>query len=365
MARDLTDAAAFLSVTSSLGISAMPITLALWWKPTVTSSGTIAGLSDGTNNNRTYVQRGTAANPGPARAVQTAAGSSAGVSTSGNVATNNSWGHMVGTYASASLRNIFFNGANKTGSGSGLGAMAALNSLYIGASGAGAVSAARGHVAEVAIWKVILTDAQIANLGIDLYSPGLVDPGNLIGYWKLLGNTSPEPNEVAGGPSMTINGTAPQSAHPPGIVYDLTPTADSYLWSKSQVKHYLTASTLFPHLHQDAATTDGEWEANAAVAVPLIMQTSWRWDSSGIATYPGPYVTVNWVGEIFTGAGLQAPVGAITSDAGSDLIIGNDSTLDVGWAGYIGEFMMWRQTLLTSPELNVLYIDEQAFFGSP
>jgi hypothetical protein len=76
-----------------------------------------------------------------------------------------------------------------------------------------------GRMAEPAIWGLLLSQTDATNLAINKHAPGLVQPGSLVHWWKLLGTTSPEPAEV-GGVALTVNG-ATQTAHPPGIIYSL------------------------------------------------------------------------------------------------------------------------------------------------
>lgn len=69
-----------------------------------------------------------------------------------------------------------------------------------------------GYLAEIGIWNVALTAAEMAILGKG-YSPLHVQPGNLVVYMPILGNYSPE-LEYATGLSPAITGTLTKQPHP-------------------------------------------------------------------------------------------------------------------------------------------------------
>lgn len=68
------------------------------------------------------------------------------------------------------------------------------NEMLVGISHTG-TSPLAGRAAEVGVWDVALSAADIAMLTAGL-SPLAVQPANLIGYWPLVGRTSPEINLV-------------------------------------------------------------------------------------------------------------------------------------------------------------------------
>lgn len=69
-----------------------------------------------------------------------------------------------------------------------------------------------GYLAGVGLWNTNLTDAEIAVLAAGV-SPMLVRPGNLVSYWPLIGQNSPE-IDLVGGFNMSIQGTLTQANHP-------------------------------------------------------------------------------------------------------------------------------------------------------
>lgn len=61
-----------------------------------------------------------------------------------------------------------------------------------------------GRLAEIGIWDVVLTDAQVLVLANGV-SPLMVEPESLIAYWPLLGRYSPE-IDLVGGFDMAVTG---------------------------------------------------------------------------------------------------------------------------------------------------------------
>jgi hypothetical protein len=77
-----------------------------------------------------------------------------------------------------------------------------------------------GKVAEVAVWRVDLTADEIASLYRG-YSPLLIRPGSLRGYWPLTGRHSPEP-DLREQRSLTLSGS-PGFADHPKVIYPTRP----------------------------------------------------------------------------------------------------------------------------------------------
>jgi hypothetical protein len=85
-----------------------------------------------------------------------------------------------------------------------------LNDVRIGKS-VGGLQNNYCYVAEAAIWNVELTHDEMAILGTGM-SPLAVRPGSLVGYWPVVGRTSPEIGVVGG--SMTVSGSPAYTDHP-------------------------------------------------------------------------------------------------------------------------------------------------------
>jgi hypothetical protein len=74
-----------------------------------------------------------------------------------------------------------------------------------------------GRIAHAAIWSGYLSDDDHVALARG-FSPMLVKPDQLLGYWPIYGNDSPEP-DLVNGRSMTVTGSPAKSdARPPIIM---------------------------------------------------------------------------------------------------------------------------------------------------
>ncbi|MGE0289112.1 MAG: LamG-like jellyroll fold domain-containing protein [Bradyrhizobium sp.] len=82
-----------------------------------------------------------------------------------------------------------------------------------------------GAVAEVAIWNVALSDAQMAELGAGVAPDCVGGTGGLLGYWPLRGNSSPERNYIIAADTLTLVNAPTQSTHPVIVPPRLADTA--------------------------------------------------------------------------------------------------------------------------------------------
>jgi hypothetical protein len=124
----------------------------------------------------------------------------------------NTWSSCVGIATSTTSRQVFLNGDIANG---GLNndscAPAALDITEYGRFEPTGTSYLSGRGAELAIWDDTLNEGEIQAYN-DGFSPRLIRPTNLVAYWQLLGNGSPEPDHV-GGFDFTLTGTPAKSEH--------------------------------------------------------------------------------------------------------------------------------------------------------
>lgn len=135
----------------------------------------------------------------------------------------NVWYHAAGVFAAANSRAVYFNGANKGTNATSLTLdSSGFNRTWIGVyrPDTTSFSPLNGRIANVGIWDVVLTDAEIAALG-KRASPLLVRPASLVFYAPIFGRTSPEP-DFSGARNLTVNGTMAQAEHAP-MVYPSRP----------------------------------------------------------------------------------------------------------------------------------------------
>lgn len=118
-----------------------------------------------------------------------------GSSATGTAAVSAStWTHACGVFASATSRSVYTNGADKQSNTTSRNFPASSNRIAVGAQYAAAgvpTNPFNGRVAEAGLWSVALDDAEVAALAKG-FSPMLIRPTALVGYWMLLGNLSPE-----------------------------------------------------------------------------------------------------------------------------------------------------------------------------
>lgn len=124
----------------------------------------------------------------------------------------NVWTHIAGVYASSSSRVAWVNGVAKATNTTAV-TITGIDRVLIGARvNASAVGLYMdGDLAEVAVWNVALTQAEIASLAAG-FKPSRIRPQSLVFYAPLMGQASPEQN-LEGTP-VTLTNTPTAAAHP-------------------------------------------------------------------------------------------------------------------------------------------------------
>jgi hypothetical protein len=184
-----------------------PLTISVWFNPTAGTEGTVVGmgLQAGEINYHAFAMNGTGVfmettNTNGSKQQDTFA--------TGGALAAGAWGHMAVVAASSSSRTVYKNGGASATGTENL-PLEGLNEITVGALMAGSlgvVSAAKGLIAEVAIWNVALTKAQIEELAAKK-NPTKIEKAHLVGYWQLAGEASPEPSYKGEfGPSLEIVG---------------------------------------------------------------------------------------------------------------------------------------------------------------
>lgn len=115
--------------------------------------------------------------------------------------------HACAVFSSYDSRSAYSDGANKGTSTTSI-TPNGINELSIGRItnyGGTAVNYLNGIISEAAIWNVVLNDEEVNILAKGL-SPIRMRPDNLIAYWPLVGEYSPE-IDICGGFNLTLHGT--------------------------------------------------------------------------------------------------------------------------------------------------------------
>ncbi len=196
-----------LASGTTLGISDYPFTMAAWFNSDTAVKQTVIGFgdADAVAYHRLYLRDPSDLNVWAYSRNPTHGGRFAVTSTQWSTAT---WHHACAVFTATNNRAVFLDGGGK-GTNAVQCDFDAVDQTGIGANVDSSVGdKMSGSIAEVAVWNVALTDAEVAILAAG-YSPLFVRPQNLVAYWPLIrGLTDP-----VGGYDMTASGTV-VSVHP-------------------------------------------------------------------------------------------------------------------------------------------------------
>ena len=217
MARDFPGATSSRISAGAAVVSGLPLTMVCWYNAdNLAANHLLVGVFDTTGSGGHYLVLQGSGDPVNAFSF---AGTDWVSSTSGASSTG-TWYHAAGVYASATSRIAYQNGS--AGTADTNSRAPSPNQTHIGVYEVwdGLFSPMNGKIAEVAIWDVALTPAEISILAAG-FSPLFVRPANLIAYAPLIGRTSPEIDKM-GGATWTIAGSPVASEHP-RIIYPAVP----------------------------------------------------------------------------------------------------------------------------------------------
>lgn len=304
-----------------------PLTVAYWGK-TTTTSGTQVGVVLGNGNSDQYVSL--YLNGAAASCFVTGQNAAAG-----NVSTN-TWFHHAGVVASTtSLTSVLNGSAGSTNTT--LTTASTPGSMYVGQGADGAILSWSGDIAEIAIWNVALTAAELTSLAAGI-SPLLIRPSALVSYMPLLGRHSPE-IDLRGNMPLTVTG-ATASDHPRVFMPRGRPVAPKTAANGAitlnadqgsvTVTGYAATATFSVAAAQGTVSVSGQAAtasfgmaaAQGSVAVSgqastIALLTA---AAQGSATVVGQAATVAW---------------AMAGDQGSVAITGYDATFDLPATGNI------------------------------
>lgn len=196
-------------------LTALPLTIACWAQTSQnTANQTVVylGNSGGTNADLYELQFGGAIAGDPVRLAFNNVGGTVIVAATSTGYSTNTWHHVCCTIAAANDKRVFIDGGSK-GTSSNTEEPSGINRFSVGArDDATGSQFLDGQVAEVAVWNVALSDAEVALLASTRVSPFLIHPESLVFYAPLIGQFSPE-IDIKGGLTLTVTG-ATAAAHP-------------------------------------------------------------------------------------------------------------------------------------------------------
>lgn len=192
---------------ASVPASAVPLSIACWFKTSDSTTGqTLVALSNGTAAERFGMFAQGAVAGDPVRALTTHNPTN-GIADSTTGYSTGSWQHACNVYASATDRRAFVNGGSKGTNATSL-TPTGLNLTEIGRH----VSTLpmNGRIAEVAVWNVALSDADVAALAAGA-DPATFTPAP-VACWHLLADA----NDSIGTRHLTVSGATLDADHPFG-----------------------------------------------------------------------------------------------------------------------------------------------------
>lgn len=206
MARNFVSASNMKLEIGSAILTAVPLTIHCWWRPvSATPLARLFCISDGSTNNSFSLEQQAA---GAIRAKVEAGGTNT-TAASTAIVTAGAWNAACVIFTSATARAAYVAGTNK-GTDTANKTPSGLNTTTIGDGGGAAF--ANGSIAEVALWNIALTDAEVLLLAAGI-SPLLIHPEALVGYWPLLHGYSPEIDLIKGN-NLTLSNTPTVTDHP-------------------------------------------------------------------------------------------------------------------------------------------------------
>jgi hypothetical protein len=192
---------------ASVPVTAAPLTLACWFRPSnVTHAGALITLTNsaGTNYFALYFN-GTAAGD-PVSIFMFPSVTSGFSTTSG--ASANTWHHACGVFTSSNSRTVYIDGGSSA-TNTASGTPANITQFNIGSFQTAAGNFFNGQIAEVGIWNVDLTAAEVASLAKGM-TCDKVRPQSLVFYSPLTRDLI----DYKGGLAITNNNTATVANHP-------------------------------------------------------------------------------------------------------------------------------------------------------
>jgi hypothetical protein len=166
-------------------VTAMPLTMGCWFSPTsLAATQTLMDQHNAASAPTRSSYSISVTSTGAITAVLAGSASTGTAQSTTTIAVDGLWHHAVGVFTSSSLRAAFLDGGGK-GTNTTLEATSTINVFNIGRlAGNSFTQYASSRIAEAAIWKASLTDAEVRQLAQGVL-PVFIRPQSLVGYWSL------------------------------------------------------------------------------------------------------------------------------------------------------------------------------------
>jgi len=174
-----------------------PFTVSIWFKPdNVTAMCSLFEEDDTGGGNMFLLDAAGNVAGDPIRCLAYKAGWAVASTTSGYAA--GSWQHACGVWTADDSRSVYLDGGSK-GTNTASKTVTGITQMLVGRYGANYFD---GKLAELAVWDVALSDAEVANLAAGT-NPTSVQADHLVGYWPLLTDA----NDDIGSNNLTLAGS--------------------------------------------------------------------------------------------------------------------------------------------------------------
>lgn len=200
MARNFNGTSARIHISSAV-VSATPYTMACWFRTTsMAHLGTLISLNSTTSGSH-YAGlwfRGDVAGDPVDILIESGLGQNTARSTTG--CTSGQWHHACGVFSSSTSRTVYLDGGSSATNNTSI--TPSLDRTEVGAWRSSLWF--NGDIAEVGIWNIDLTAAEVASLAKGV-SPALIRPQNHVAYLPLIRDT----HEIVNATGFTdVNTTA-------------------------------------------------------------------------------------------------------------------------------------------------------------
>jgi hypothetical protein len=215
MAYDFTAASSQYLTMPISGLSYAPVTIASWVNFTTPLATNNAIASIGPKTASAYSSSNRLQILTSGRIQAASIGSLGAFGASGAVVSGGTWFHGCGVFSSETSRSVYLNGGFESLSTANCGTQDTISEMQIGCRYANGTSLesygffTNGLIADVGIWNVALTDAEIASLAKGV-TCNLIRPQSLVFYAPLIRNLQ----DVRGGLTITNNNGATVANHP-------------------------------------------------------------------------------------------------------------------------------------------------------
>lgn len=248
MSRAFTAASSHVIQLNTTPVTAPPFTFACWGNP-ATSTGTMLMELNVVGGTHRYALGLSSTVP----YADQFDGTNTGTASHASTPSDGSWHHFCGVFTSNNSRTIYLNGAGAVTNTTAVAGftpadLASLPAISVGARKASGSYSLHwdGSIAECAVWNVALEADEVATLATGA-SPYFVRPANLLCYFPLFGNESPELSRMASPMFGTVVG-AVKDAHPrvvfPDVMDDSFITPVAYILDATPGTYTITGNSV-------------------------------------------------------------------------------------------------------------------------